>query len=221
MPIQLSDADLLARLAVSEDPFVERKTAGDVNDVLKVAVSFANSLPRDVPGVIFLNVRDGGAIQPDVDLDQLQKKATERLNRAYPPLPVLFKILVKDRLQVLCLIVWGSSDTPHFAGPAYVRTGSQSIEASASQFKGLVARRLSQVAEILQWLGQEVTIEHIRSNANGFVSRSSGQAQVVIDGCNQFYVTLRFPDHLQSVTLDRVFLGYDHGRNRLLLELRQ
>ena len=218
--MQLTDADLLARLSIAEDPYVERKTAGDVGDVLKVAVSFANSLPRDAPGVIFLNVRDDGAIQPDVNLDQLQKTATGRLNRAYPPLPTLFKIIVKDGLQVLCLIVWGSAERPHFSGPSYVRKGSQSVEASEAQFESLIARRLSKVEEILQWLGREVTIEHIRSTGNGLVSRSAGQGQAVVESCNQFYVPLRHPEHLQAITLDRVFLGYDHGRDRLLLELR-
>jgi hypothetical protein len=40
MTIEMSDADLIARLRNFEDQFVERKTISDLNDALKTVVAF-------------------------------------------------------------------------------------------------------------------------------------------------------------------------------------
>ena len=41
--IDLSDQEILSRLTNFEDAFVERKSTGDMQDLLKTAVAFANS----------------------------------------------------------------------------------------------------------------------------------------------------------------------------------
>jgi predicted HTH transcriptional regulator len=83
--INLTDQELLARLRNFEDPFVERKSAGDHKDFIKTAVAFANTLPIRVPGVLFVPATNDGKIQA-TDLDHLQQKVSERLAQAYPPL---------------------------------------------------------------------------------------------------------------------------------------
>lgn len=66
--INLTDQELLARLRNFEDPFVERKSAGDHKDFIKTAVAFANTLPIGVPGVLFVPATNDGKIQA-ADLD--------------------------------------------------------------------------------------------------------------------------------------------------------
>ena len=61
--IDMSDADLLARLCNFEDQFVERKTVADLNDALKTVVAFANSAPLGMPCVLYIGVRDDGQFE--------------------------------------------------------------------------------------------------------------------------------------------------------------
>ena len=61
--IEITDADLLLRLTNYEVHFVERKTSGDSKDLLKTVVGFANSAPIGYPAVLYIGVKDGGAIE--------------------------------------------------------------------------------------------------------------------------------------------------------------
>ena len=73
--VQISDADLLARMRNSEDHLVERKTIKDQKDWKKSVVAFANSAPVGLPAVLYIGVRDYGEIEtPQPDLDEAQKK---------------------------------------------------------------------------------------------------------------------------------------------------
>src|SRR5713226_1727481 len=105
--MDLSDQELLTRLHNSEDPYVERKSINDHKDFLKTAVAFANTLPDGIPGVIFIPVTNDGKIQA-ADLDQLQKKVSERLAPAYPNLIYFQRILNVGNDQVIAVLVPGS-----------------------------------------------------------------------------------------------------------------
>jgi predicted HTH transcriptional regulator len=56
----LTDRDILLRLANTEDGTVERKTASDYRDCLKTAVAFSNSMPVGDPAIIFVGVGNDG-----------------------------------------------------------------------------------------------------------------------------------------------------------------
>jgi predicted HTH transcriptional regulator len=220
----LSVGDLLSRLRNTEDNFVERKSANDVRDCLPTAVGFANSLPLGVPGVIFLPVRNDGRIEPmpAEGLDAFQKKVTAKINEAYPPIAFVSKILrTESDEQLLAVIVPGSADRPHFAGPSYVRVGPETKKASERQFESLVDARQSITREILKWKGRTVTFASLADAASSRVTGPiRGIQDVIVDDCNQFYVTLRTTTgNLLSFPLKRVALSFDNSNQRLQLEV--
>jgi hypothetical protein len=236
--IELSDDDLRARLRDTEDPSVERKSHADVKkDCLKTAVGFANSRPVGAPAVMFTPVRNDGTPQPGLDLDDLQKTISRKLGNAYPPLPFEHKIFRSDGgVEVLAVIIWGSAERPHFAGPAYIRFGSETKSASEVQFDALIADRSSKVRELKKWIGREITVELLRQpNVNG--PRSEGRREVTLRACNEFYVSvegalgpvmfvggasqgLESPSGSHSFALSRVEISYDHNSDRLSLDIR-
>jgi predicted HTH transcriptional regulator len=133
MLIELTDNDILLRLTNTEDSTVERKAASDYRDCLKTAVAFSNSLPFGDPGVIFVGVFDDGRIQENHNLDSLQKKVSEEINKIYPPIYPQQKVFKgKGGRNFLAVIVRGSLDRPHFAGQAFIRAGSENDGASRS-----------------------------------------------------------------------------------------
>ncbi len=215
--IELGDEDLHTRLRNFEDPFVERKAGSDINDCLKTAVAFANSLPIDAPGVLFVPVSDKGTIQPGQDLEKLQRTISERINRAYPPIKYLQKILGSGSDQFLAGIIWGSAARPHFAGPSYVRDGAETKIASEKQFEELIATRQSKVYEILRWKGRAVSL--IRFQVSRGVRRGGAPIEARVEDCNQFFVALRLASgDLISEPTERVTINYDHRADRLLIE---
>lgn len=220
--ITLTDAELVSRLANTEDPFVERKTAGDIKDVLKTAVAFANTLPVGIPGVLFIPVMDSGQIQRDVNLDQLQKNVSTRIAEAYPSIGYFQRVISKDGNELIAVQIWGSPNRPHFAGASYVRDGSQTMKASTDQFAALIARRSSKVEELSKWLGKRITTIHI---APGTGPRVSNALTATVEVCTQWYVTVKYEEVLMSMpqietfVWERVQISFDDARQRLAIEV--
>jgi hypothetical protein len=220
--VDLSDTELLLRLTNFEDHFVERKTSGDSKDWLKTVVGFANSAPVGYPAVLYIGVRDGGEVEAGLNLDSLQKTLGKKLADAYPAVYYLTRVLVKDDRQFLAVIVPGSEARPHFAGPSYVRVGSETLPASEPQFQALIAQRQSKAHALLQWAGQTITVD--RMNVPEYVARNGtvvqSSAACVVQDCNGFYVTLAQGSNVYSLPLSRVDLAFDHNTNRLKLEVK-
>jgi hypothetical protein len=220
----LDDAELATRLRNTEDPFVERKSAGDYRDVIKTVVAFANSLPDGVPGVLFIPAYDSGAIQAEQNLDHLQRKISETISSAYPPIKYLMRVLSVGNAEVVTVQVWGSPDRPHFSGPSYVRDGSQTKKASENQFSQLIARRTSKVEELAKWVGKRIIAQHI---APGAGPRFENQLAATLEACNEWYVTIRYDDarpmgiERVSIILDRIRISFDHTNQWLALEINR
>lgn len=224
--IELSEQDILSRLTNTEDSTVERKTTNDFRDCLKTAVAFSNSLPVGDPGIIFVGVRDDGAAEGG-NLDSLQRKVSGELGKVYPPIYPQMKIM-KDNSgkEFLAVIVRGSAERPHFAGPSYVRDGMQTREASEQQFGQLIAERNSKVREILKWKGRQITLRYPAReySVSGTTHRRPGTTKSthVVD-CNHFYATLQVMDsenHSQLATypLSKLEVSFDpQGAGRLSL----
>src|SRR6266849_570739 len=98
---QLTERDLIARFRNFEDPFSERKSEKDQRDCLKTAIAFANTLPVGIPGVLFIPATNEGKIQQGVNLDELQRKISRYLERAYPPIFYFPQILTIDGQPLL------------------------------------------------------------------------------------------------------------------------
>jgi hypothetical protein len=220
--VDLSEADLLARMKNFEDQFVERKSSKDETDWKKTAVAFANSAPIGLPAVLYIAVRDNGEIEtPQPDLDEVQKKFNARMRRVYPAIAYAPKIVSNNGQQALAIIIPGSELRPHFAGLSYVRRGSETIEASESQFEELVAQRNSKASLILKWKGKNVTVLNRMAPGHPWgATESVWPDTTVVVECNQFYLTLQAgATPPNSFPLGRVDISFDNSRSRLQLEI--
>lgn len=219
--IEMTDADLFARLRNFEDAFVERKTVADLNDSLKVVVSFANSAPFGMPCILYIGVRDNGAFEDKVhDFDGVQKTLNKKLQAIYPRVPYFPKIIWDGEKQALAVIVYGSELRPHFAGLSYVRVGSESVEASQAQFDNLVAQRNSKVYRLSQHIGQPVGVQirWIMGN-NTFTTTTMGAGTLLLD-CNESWITIGGPGVSTSCfPLGAIELSGEGGESKRLLIL--
>ena len=147
----MTPQQLMARLSASEDSFVERKSPGiKPQDIRKAVTAFANSLPDGQHGVVFIGIGDRGAVEGCENADAVQKRVREAADECYPPLTPQCVVLRVDDKDVVAVVVGASNDKPHFAGPAYVRQGSESVKASKRLFEELVDARHSKVEAILR-----------------------------------------------------------------------
>jgi predicted HTH transcriptional regulator len=106
MTVDLNDAELLARMKNFENHLVERKTVRDDKDWKKTAVAFANSLPVGLPAVLFIGVRNNGEIEsPQPNLDEIQKKFNAQMQRVYPRIAYVPKIVAENGKQALAVII--------------------------------------------------------------------------------------------------------------------
>jgi predicted HTH transcriptional regulator len=181
----LSDDELIKRLLSEEDALIERKTANDYRDVLKCAVSFANSLPHGFIGLIYVGVRDDGSIEQNIGTDSIQKKVNGLIALIYPPIVYESRVVRVNENNVVAILVPSSSNRPHFAGPAYVRRGSETFAASEEQFAELIAQRNSLAYELLRWKGK-----HIKLYERDYSGHRVFGGDVMLVDCNQFYVVL-------------------------------
>ncbi|HUZ47516.1 MAG TPA: ATP-binding protein [Terriglobia bacterium] len=220
----LTDEDLRLKLAATEDAFVERKLFSDSGDWLKTAVAFANSVPVGYPAVLFIGVKDDGTPEDKAEnIESVMKSFDRKVSRAYPRVYYLAKALNVCGKEVLAIMIPGSTDRPHFAGPSYVRVGSESRVASEKEFQRLIASRNSKTSEILNWSGKIVSVNHMSSESelNVYGSVRSTERLSVVD-CNQFYVTLenKTSNYCKSIPLERIEVSYDQRNDCLELEVR-
>ena len=150
----MENSALLFRLTASEDNFVERKPHNAQRDWRKTIVAFANSLTDDQAALLFIGIGDRGETVGVANADRVQKAIAEICDdQCYPPLRPRPKctVLRRDDKEIVAVEIYASSNGPHFSGPAYVRSGSRSVVASADVFEELIARRHHVGRVLLDW----------------------------------------------------------------------
>jgi schlafen family protein len=215
--VDLNETDLLSRMRNFEDHMVERKTVKDEKDWKRAAVAFANSAPIGYPALLYIGVRDNGEIEnPQKDLEEVAKKFNSQMQKVYPRIAYVPKVISSDGRQALAVIIPGSESRPHFAGPAYVRRGPESVDASEEQFAQLIAQRNSKAAFLLGWKGKNVTV----FTRMGDDELAWPNDTCLVD-CNQLYVSLQRYLHepLLSFPLSRVEINFDNMKQRPQLEV--
>lgn len=217
---EITETRLLERLRNGEDNFVERKVIGQQKKVLRVAVSFANSAPVGIPCVIFFGVNDDGTLEgKNFDTDAFQKAINSILENTYPRVPYQQKTLHVGSEQIVAVIVIGSELRPHFAGHAYVRRGSESIDASHEQLDLLIAQRSGKMYRLAQNINKPMTLntKFNQGNRTFTMTKEAG----TIQDCNESWVTVHRqsmdPPQLFSFPLATVDIGWDHQHRRIEL----
>jgi predicted HTH transcriptional regulator len=183
----LTDVDILARLVATEDGTAERKTFSDNRDWIKAAVAFSNSLENDQPGVLFVGVFNDGRIQDQgtTNFEELQKRISGELSNIYPPIYPTILVREKEGKRFIAVIVYGSPERPHFAGKSYIRDGTQTKEASETNIQEFIARRNSNVAEILKWRNKAVTLHILHPPEAALrVGRVATVRSLTVHDCN-------------------------------------
>jgi predicted HTH transcriptional regulator len=220
--------EILQLLTSPEGPLVERKSKGiKPNEIRQSVVAFANSLNAGEEAVIFVGVRNDGEVQglSDAEADARQKDIREACEReCYPPVKYRIELL-QEHKNVLAIIIPASEKRPHFAGPAYIRRGSESVAASQEMLQELIDSRTSKVAELLRYK-RELTVVTVLAIGHRMFSdqrtsnqkyRENGECHVV--DCNSHFVRLaRLHDGLRiSRALERVQVSYDEVKWRPML----
>jgi Schlafen, AlbA_2 len=147
----MTDDEIKKRLADLEDGWTERKLqsiGGD--DVRKALVAFASSVPDNEEAILFIGIADDGTPIGVDDPDQMQKKVKRWADWCYPPIRHTSRAIESNGKRIVAVIVQPDHNRPHFAGPAYVRIGSESPKANDRLFGELIASRMSKGRALLE-----------------------------------------------------------------------
>jgi predicted HTH transcriptional regulator len=218
--------ELQRRLADHEDNFVERKPDGVAgSEQRRTLVAFANSVPDGREAVLFIGVRDGGSIQGCKNSDSIQKTVRRIAEQeCYPPIAITCEVITTGQGPVVAVVVVAASTRrPHFAGPAFVRRGSESVAASEEVFTELVHSRNSTVAAVLKLKNQVidvVSIQHKLGEARRIADqghREGGEIRVL--ECTPQTVRFQLIASGRYVTepLDHVQVSYNEEKYRPML----
>jgi hypothetical protein len=222
--------DLIKRLCDHEDSFVERKLEGD--DLKRSIVAFANSVPAEKEGIIFVGIRNDGKEVGVENPDALQKKIQKFCNDdCFPSIHFTTKILRRSETVVLlAIIIPASLARPHFAGPAFVRQGTKSVVASKELYEDLITSRNSKAGELLRYKGQAVTIVTQKNPLGrpafaGVHLGSSLHNQTFTHTCRvedvtPFFVRFKKDDKYFTEPIQNIEISYDETQNRPLLIVR-
>lgn len=210
---------LLARLHNHEDNFLERKVESEtLSEFRRAIVGFANSVPEERTAVLFIGVDNNGKILGVGNTDTLQKKIEKTCrNDCYPPIVQGYatEVLEENGNKILAVEVHRSKNRPHFAGGAFVRVGSETLNASPAVFEEMILARTSAVAEILKWKGQSITMEDTFRDGSGGVYLRPQRCTVV--DCNSHFVSLQTGTYTNlTISLQNIKLSTDpFAHNRL------
>jgi hypothetical protein len=212
-----------------EDNFVERKPQSVKGHELRQTLcAFANSLDEAQTAVLFIGVDNKtGAIIGIDDAEKIQIRIGEAGEECYPAILPSMTVLYKDGKQVLAVEVAHSKRKPHFAGPAYIRSGSRSVKASDSIYQDLLTSHCGKAGELLRLKGKYVTVRTINKRLGNHHQefapgvRREGMAEVV--RVDPFSVTFNFTQYSGETCtepLHRIDLDWDGTNNRRMVIVR-
>jgi Putative DNA-binding domain len=196
-----------------EDYLLERKTEGDLRDLLKTMVAFANSVRPEHKAVILIGEKDDGTIKGVTNPDNIQKKIREEADKIYPAIIWRSEVYEKEGLHCVRVEIEYSGDTPHFGGIAWVRKGSETYKATDEVFQSLIDLRSSKVRELAKWVGKEITFS-ITIALNEWRAE---EAKLIF--VNEFWATFDSSGAF-SEPLERLSLSFDDRNKRLKVILK-
>lgn len=230
----MTDEQLLARLADREDNYTERKPDGvKPEEIRQTVCAFSNTLTAGATAVLFIGIHDKtGAVLGVDNSDTVQKRVREAVDRCYPPIAnYAMRVLDIGGKNVVAVKVGASSTRPHFTGPAYVRRGSESINASDQQLTEMIATRNSKTARILEMRPHPISVEGLpnvkpldaRLDTLGFPEHGYPKTiECCVVACDAHTVRLRVVASSRSITLplEWINISHDEERHRPLLIVR-
>jgi hypothetical protein len=207
----MSNDVLRQRLRDHEDGWTERKTKNiKTEEICEALVAFANSLPEGHEGILFIGVSDKGEPLGVDNTQKMQEKVDDLASRwCYPPVQHTCRVFEESGFQVIAVIVPGSPNRPHFAGPAFIRVGSRSKKASPELLDQLFAYRNSVARVILEERdkGRAVTVD--------ILGRVPRRVTCKVKSCNLHYALFEEVNtsEILSVSLNLVTIGWNDLKN--------
>lgn len=219
---------LFSRLDNHEDSFTERKTSLSDSEVIRrTLVAFANSVPEGRTAVLFIGISDDGTVVGVDNTDKTQMKVRKICEEeCYPPIPVFIAVLNHRDKAILAVEVHASRNRPHFAGPAYVRRGSESIKATPELYEELIASRNQKCWEILKWKDQVVTVKlklQLQglsfSASRGLPMQTWATYECRVVECSHHIVRVQdiASARYMSLSIENILVSRDEEKHRLLL----
>jgi hypothetical protein len=218
-----------------EDYLLERKTEGDLRDLLKTMVAFANSVRPNHIATILIGERDDGTVKGVTNPDNIQKKIREESEKIYPAIIWSSQVYEKDGLFCVRVEIEYSGETPHFGGIAWIRKGSETVKATDEVFQSLIDLRSDKVRELGKWVNKIVSIRadeslkilRSQSGANLTMFRpkeiweGSGfwvfPEMVNLIDVNNFWITVEFKGKKHSESIEKAILSFDNEKDCLLI----
>ena len=187
----MTEEEVKRRLLDIEDGWTERKPQSAVrDDIRKTLVAFANSVPDGEEAILFIGVGDKGQALGVDNPDKMQMSVRQYAELCYPPIRHTSKVVECEGKHVVAVIVQPDHNRPHFAGPAYVRVGSESVRASESQFEELIASRNSKARALLEAKrkGELVSVSLWPMGFNDYIMRGIPEDCLVVECTAQLAV---------------------------------
>jgi hypothetical protein len=178
----LSEQQLVELISRPESEYLERKESlPNKREIRKTLVAFANSVPENEQAVLFIGVTDNGEIRGIVNSDRAQKDVRDAAGDCYPPVKFHTTMLSLGANNVLAVLVEASKDRPHFTGQAYIRKGSQSVQASKEVFDEMIAARNDKARAILRHRSELVTIQETNNPMAHLEKDGFGQSLIPVE----------------------------------------
>ena len=215
-------------LSSPEDNFVERKPESVKSAELRQTLcAFANSIPEGREAVVYIGIEDQtGAVLGVENTESLQKRIrTVCRDDCYPAIQYTSEVLPFEQGRVVAVVIPFSKTRPHFAGPAFVRVGSQSVKASDSQYEELILSRTDKARQLILYKANHifVLVRGINYRLGSNEPFSGGghceERECKVDRCNGFNVRLDWVAQGQCFTEDltRVNISVDDKKDRPML----
>ncbi|MBZ5543697.1 MAG: ATP-binding protein [Acidobacteriia bacterium] len=205
-----------------EDNLLERKLESDLKDLPKTLVAFANSVKPGHVATILIGEKNDSSAQGVTNPDEIQKTVRRECEKIYPDILWKSEVYEKDGKYCVRVEIEFSGDTPHFAGSAWVRRGSETVKASDEVFQRLVEVRLDKVRKLAIWEGKEVTVERDEGSVEFERYRYEagpaywrGPNPAVLESVNAFWATFQVDGKRRSEPLEKLLLSWDDNRDRL------
>ncbi|MFZ3375000.1 MAG: ATP-binding protein [Chthoniobacterales bacterium] len=232
----LKEEELRELMRTSETNWVERKTSYNPSEVKKTIVAFANSVSEGEHAVLFIGVDPSGK---PVHVENADKRQRDIRNLAeqecFPSIRCHPTVVRQNGSEIIAVVVGFSPERPHFAGHAFIRTGSETRKASGQIFEELVASRIDKVRRLLKDKGRPITVaryNYVTFQPVGamFSGRSTTttftveRSECVIDSCDAFVLHyIEQPSQqCRACPVNEVEIDFDaeKGRTRLIIGRR-
>lgn len=125
-------------------------------DVREAVVAFANTVTAPNVAALFIGIGpDGRPTGTIADADVMQRRLAGMVRKCYPPVDsVQYQPLLVEGQTVVAVVVGENRNGPYFSGPAFVRRGTETVEASREMFERLIEDRHDPVRLLRPWVGQ-------------------------------------------------------------------